>query len=578
MSDETASSGLVFTIGLTGHRDIHPEAMAGVREALRNELLVLKSSFKSLPVELVTGLAEGADTLATEVALEIGMPVRVVLPMPRSLYEPDFEDAALDDFRRLVTDDRIQVQELPLPPGTSEVEITSGASRDELYARLMDYLVRRSNVLVALWDGEVTGLTGGSSDVVTRYLADSGLQSSEAQPFKMTNDAALADDQSDVVIWIKTLRHTGSIGDRSAQTSFLVQAGATGVACRLPSLPEALQDRWRDFDQYAHERDSETGRALPVYPMSEPGDSRICEIAEAIDGDFNRADQLAMANQSQSDRLFKLFGLMAALMGLAFLLYAKIAALKFFLIAYVGLFALGFLLFAVGNRRGWFGRHLAFRALAETLRVRFFMVLSGSGSAMPTRRLFQLTSVDRFKGFGWICDAIRCTEPLTYESNVSLDERVSAASQRWVMDQAQYFSRKRDQLHKQHERLETVKKGLFLAAFLGAVSLLFFKKILYDFHIYDLDGKTLVVFLMGLLPLWLAIWEIYQTKMATRELLWQYANQSERFEMAQIRLGSMTDPKQKQSVIFDLAERSLMDVIQWSTHRYHREHEPPSAG
>ena len=127
-------------------------------------------------------------------------------------------------------------------------------------------------------------------------------------------------------------------------------------------------------------------------------------------------------------------------------------------------------------------------------------------------------------------------------------------------------------------RLGTVKKFLFLAAFLGAVSLLFFKKSLYDFHIGDLDGKTLVVFLMGLLPLWLAIWEIYQTKMATRELLWQYANQGELFELAERRLGAISDPIHAQDVISDLAERSLMDVVQWSTHRYHREHEPPSAG
>jgi hypothetical protein len=269
---------------------------------------------------------------------------------------------------------------------------------------------------------------------------------------------------------------------------------------------------------------------------------------------------------------------MAALMGLTFLLYAKIAALKLFLIAYVALFAGGFFIFAIGSRRGWFGRHLAFRALAEALRIRFFLVMSGGGTAGQTRRLFRLTSIERFKGFGWIGDAIRCTEPLTYESTVPSKERVAAVSERWVKDQAAYFSRKHHQLHGEHERLETVKKFLFLAAFLGAVSLLFFKKSLYGFHIGDLDGKTLVVFLMGLLPLWLAVWEIYQSKMAIRELLWQYANQGELFELAERRLASISDPVHAQEVISDLAERSLMDVVQWSTHRYHREHEPPSAG
>ena len=107
MSNAVAKSGLVFTIGLTGHRDIDSGAKAAVRQALRTELETLKGRFSTLPVELVTGLAEGADSLATEVALEIGLPVRGVLPMPRSLFEDDFEGEALEDFRRLADDDRV---------------------------------------------------------------------------------------------------------------------------------------------------------------------------------------------------------------------------------------------------------------------------------------------------------------------------------------------------------------------------------------------------------------------------------------------------------------------------------------
>lgn len=167
----------MFTIGLTGHRDIHPDAMAEVRAAVRKELEFVRAQFEALPVELVTGLAEGADTLATEIALEIGLPVRAVLPMPRTLYESDFDGEAHADFLRLLNDDRIMLQELPLPAGRMNEDFFDGASRDALYARLMDYLVRRSNVLVAFWDGEVIGLTGGTSDVVVRYLSGPETQS-----------------------------------------------------------------------------------------------------------------------------------------------------------------------------------------------------------------------------------------------------------------------------------------------------------------------------------------------------------------------------------------------------------------
>ena len=447
MAERAAKSGFVFTIGLTGHRDIHTDAVADARAALRKELEDLRERFAALPVELVTGLAEGADTLATEVALQIGFPVRAVLPMPRVLYEADFEGEAHSDFIRLLNDARVTVQELPLPTGTVEGDYEDGASRDPLYARLMDYLVRRSNVLIALWDGEVTGLTGGSSDVVVRYLSGSEAQSPQTRMLETVSDGGLADDRSDLAIWIKSPRQTGETEQGEVQTSYLVQAGATGLICRLPQIPDFVLERWSEFDQYGLERDTATGADLAAYPISTADDVNVSEIASSIDVDFVRADQLALANQRQSDRLFKLFGLMAAVMGLTFLLYAKIAALKLFLIAYVGLFAGGFILFAMGSRRGWFGRHLAFRALAEALRIRFFLVLSGGGAAGPTRRLLRLTSIERFKGFGWIGDAVRCTEPLTYESAVSAKERVALTSERWVKDQAAYFSRKHHQLH-----------------------------------------------------------------------------------------------------------------------------------
>ena len=47
MGDEMAKSGFVFTIGLTGHRDIHSGAVADIRAALKNELEALKIQLQS---------------------------------------------------------------------------------------------------------------------------------------------------------------------------------------------------------------------------------------------------------------------------------------------------------------------------------------------------------------------------------------------------------------------------------------------------------------------------------------------------------------------------------------------------
>jgi len=242
------------------------------------------------------------------------------------------------------------------------------------------------------------------------------------------------------------------------------------------------------------------------------------------------------------------------------------------------LFLVGYLLFKLGAERGWFGRHLAYRALAETLRTRFFLVLSGTGNRVDTNRIFDLTSIEHFNGFEWLRDAIRCSAPLVYESEVPEGKRLEATRQRWIVDQHRYFERKLHALHHQHERLEMVKMCLFVASFLAALALIFFKKSIAHFYAGGIDGKTLLVFLMGLLPLWLAIWELYQQKMATRELLWQYSNQWEIFRRADVRLADADDNIAKFEITADLAERSLMEIFQWTIHRFHREHEPPVAG
>lgn len=578
MEDRPRKTALTFTIGLTGHRDLDPRYEPELRDALKRELGAIQARFKSLQVELLTGLAEGADTLATQVALEIGMPVRAVLPMPRALYEDDFAGKALDEFRALSNDPRLTIEEIPLPVGADLAGVMEGAARDALYARLMDYLVRRSNVLVALWDGEATGLTGGSSDVVLTYLLGTGLFEAETDSLTLASDAALVDPTGDLVVWIKAPRQSGNASGSGGEIAYLFGAGGRYALTCLSQLTSEVVRRWEQFDDYHHLRSSAVGVGEPAYPLSDQGDEVISTITPSIDQEYLRADQLALANQRNSDRLFKLFGVMAALMGLAFLIYAKIAATKLFLIAYILLFAFGFALFAIGSRRRWFSRHLAFRALAETLRTRFFLVLSGAGQAVSSERVLRLSKIERFDGFAWLRDVVRSTEPLTYESAEPASTRVAATRERWVNDQAAYFQRKHHQLHAQHERLELVKKLLFLLSFLGALSLLLFKDTLYHFHLADLDGKTLVVFLMGLLPLWLAIWELYQSKMATRELLWQYASQSDLFELAQARLSSTADAQVARDIISDLAEQSLMEVYQWTTHRYHRDHEPPSAG
>jgi hypothetical protein len=158
-------------------------------------------------------------------------------------------------------------------------------------------------------------------------------------------------------------------------------------------------------------------------------------------------------------------------------------------------------------------------------------------------------------------------------------DNMAFVCQHWLTDQAGYFYKKTQQLSSHHHQLEKIKSMLFIGSGLATVSLIFFKYQLVDIILFaHIDAKTFMVLLMGLLPFWLAVWELYQNKMAIKELMWQYRNQSIVFNQAQQQLENATTLEQKSDILADLAHHSMMENYIWIIHRYHREHEPPTAG
>jgi len=557
-------SSLSFVVGVTGHRDIPKPLWPLIKEHVSTELQKITKTFSSLPVEIVCGLAEGADTLVAEVALELGIAVRAVLPMPVSDYEEDFSKEGLAVFRTLINSDRVVVTELP-------VADPSQLNRDEQYLLLKDYLVRRSNILMSLWDGKPVQLPGGTSDVTLTYL--SGSSSAEVEIVK--REPNLGDDEN-LVISIFSPREGSEDADGPMGFEYLTSEGAPGCIASLTNFPQKVRDRWKGFEAYALERFSGNAEDIVCYSPFAPEDATLSPEFEQLNAEFVRADQLAIANQKRSDFLFKSFGLMAGMMGFLFLVYAKLSALKLFLVVYLLLFGAGYVLFRISRNRAWFSKHLAYRAFAETIRIRYFLELAGRGNAISIEERLKLMKVNRFNGLEWLYDAARCVEPLLSARTTGQD--ITAVANRWIDDQSDYFKKKVHQLHHEHERLETIKRLLFLGSFFGTLALLFFKKDLYHLKVMGFDGKTLLVFLMGLLPLWLALWELYQSKMAVRELAWQYSNQGLLFSEASRRLASLQSEDAKLAVIEDLADSSLIEALQWTVHRFHREHEPPTAG
>ena len=89
--------------------------------------------------------------------------------------------------------------------------------------------------------------------------------------------------------------------------------------------------------------------------------------------------------------------------------------------------------------------------------------------------------------------------------------------------------------------------------------------------------KNLLTLCSGTLAVVLGVWELQQNKMAMQELLWQYRNQLSQFQRARLQLQRTTIRARRDEILKQLGENSLMEIYLWATHRYHREHAPPSA-
>lgn len=154
-----------LTVGVTGHRpnrlaDADPELL---RDRVRDVLgFLLGLGPEDAPPTMLTGLAEGADRIAAQEAMELGFRVDAVLPFVRADYEKDFAGpASLQEFGRLLA----RAGEIHELPG-----IRSPEAQDAGYLAVGRFILDRTDVLLAVWDGRRGRGRGGTTQVLLEAL------------------------------------------------------------------------------------------------------------------------------------------------------------------------------------------------------------------------------------------------------------------------------------------------------------------------------------------------------------------------------------------------------------------------
>ncbi len=219
----------VLAIGFTGHRKLPDEAKS------RAQILeFLKEKTESTPgiVYGVSSAAAGGDLLFAESCIQLGLHLRILLPMPKEMFRADFDEPTWQRVENVLRE-------------AMSVEVTGGdQTRDERYYECGIETVQRSSMLLALWDGKPSRGLGGTEQIykfaelegrpivwidsetgqIRRINEDSGLLNDPELDF--LNDLPEAEQQP----------RTGTPGELAKAWFFKIDTAATDASPRVRKL------------------------------------------------------------------------------------------------------------------------------------------------------------------------------------------------------------------------------------------------------------------------------------------------------------------------------------------------------
>jgi hypothetical protein len=552
---------LYLSIGVTGHRDLVPAEVPALKKRLTGLFQGLQQDFPDLPLQLITPLAEGGDQLAAEVAISLGISIVVVLPMAQSEYERDFSSSReLGNFRRLL-DQSDEV--IMLPPVAGDIESPYTEHERALqYAQLGVFTSDHSQVLLALWDGKLGASIGGTGHVV-RYHLTGVMDGFEGDP---TPAGLLADNENDLVYHVVCSRDRvggePAEGFKPTEATWFSSRPEIERSCDLPVVYRNLLEKLQRFAQDWHEKQDVVQKRSASLLGNAPG-SRRPSGAGLTDKLFQAADGLAVHYQLRVVSSLRALHVLAILMGLVFLVYSEFDGPPYMVLAFLGLFFSGVVLYIIGDSHEWHRKYLDYRTLAEGLRVQLYWNLSGvvekewAGFAYDNFLLKQ--DVD----LGWIRHAMRQASMYRLRG-VSPDMAwLPWVISEWIGEpgkgygQLHYYTRKEIKNFSQFRRTQRLGKTCLWTGIAVAILLFFSGPVASE------EQRNLLLVLMGVLPLVAGIWDAYSHKKAEKELIKQYGFMRRVFTKARSLVDENDDPEFQRQVLRALGQAAMDEGAEW---------------
>jgi hypothetical protein len=509
----------ILTVGVTGHRRLAPEAVEPLRRSIEVILQELAKDARAVAaahpdvfeatepqLNLLSGLAAGADQIAAATALDLGWRLDAVLPFAAEEYARDFSGEESRRFADLLGQAR---HAWPLPSPRSQ--------GDHAYALAGQVTAAQSDLIIAVWDGDEARGPGGTADVVD-YAIRRGVPVIWL-PADGVSDAS--------ILWAGHDHLTPALLDRH---------GVPRRACNGPELreivtrllaPPAAPEQKTGLATYLAER-QHLWRVRPEYPFlliltgTRPVTKyrlRVKPYEEAARADWQafRSNVAASAPAAQPglDDLQDAFGWSDALAShysqtyRGGLVFNYTAAALSVVLALTGLLAPGAKIWlllselaligsligntARGTRANWHRRWLDYRYLAERLRpLRSLRLL---GAATPG---FNLSAAGVTKWTDWYAQALwrQLGPPAALSSPAELAALSEHVALHELDSQIAYNRANAARMHHLDHQLHRVGTALFYVTVLaGIVSL-----VGYLFHIEIIHSwsKVMTVLSAGL--------------------------------------------------------------------------------
>lgn len=564
-------AALPLVIAATGHRDLVGAEVPAIRHRVCELFRALSEGYPDRRLQVMSSLAEGADQLVAEIALEMGIELMVPLPMPKELYLDDFPTAEKRARFEHLCSRASEIYELPLAKGNTAESIgRAGHARNREYAQVGVFLSAHCHILLALWDGKPGTELGGTGQVV-KFHHDDIMPGYTAKT--VATQQMLVDDESDLVYHIVCSRDRPDGAPhpdfRPQQCFWFTKDRHNPRSDDIPPQHQVIFERSGEFSRSAMQHAEEIERdSWPL--LGQNAKEYLPHGIQDIDKIFRMADWLAIHFQKKTVRVLRITHVLAFLMGAMFILWSDLETLSVYMFAFLLFFlvAAGVQFFA--RRGAWHRKYLDYRALAEGLRVQFYWAAAGVTNENESKFTHDNFLQTQDPELGWIRNVMRVAGTECDASPTMTQEGLMFTLREWIGDdrsgQLGYYHKK----VRERTRKSRLTERLGLLSLLTSVVVVTLFVVAYS-SIPEPLRDPLNVF-MGLMLLLFGVRQGYAFSTAEKELIKQYEFMLRIFYNARRRLDNAVDVLEQRQVLLALGGSCLDEHAQWIL--MHRDRSP----